>query len=67
MCLTSSQLFSGRKKMKSQDHLQKVESIKDSQTKYLVQQKDGSKEKATFKIRVNSFHRVKLDHSLYNP
>lgn len=71
MCLTSSQLFNGKKKMKSLEKLQnsRVEAVNESKDRLLVGEngKGKSKDKATFKIRVNSVHRVKLDHSLYDP
>lgn len=40
--------------------------LNNTEDNIIVDEK-GHKQKASFKIRVNSLHRVKMDHSLYDP
>lgn len=68
MCLTSSQLFGSRQKMKSLEKLQKSRTVALNNTEdNIIVDEKGQKQKASFKIRVNSLHRVKIDQSMYDP
>lgn len=60
MCLTSGQLFKSKVKKKAQSST-KIENLTKSKI-------DNTPEKkASFKIRINSFHRTKMDQSMYDP
>ena len=59
MCLTSGKLFMH----KSIEH-RSADKINDSA---VIEEKPKQKKEKQFKIRVNSFHRTKMDESLYDP
>ena len=59
MCLTSGQLFRDKTKKK----IRSIERVKS----YEKTPKKEEMKKSQFKIRINSFHRSKVDRSLYDP
>ncbi len=60
MCFTSGKLFMG----KISGQRKSAEKIQSHSPEEQLQQ---SRKEKQFKIRVNSFHRTKMDESLYNP
>jgi len=60
MCLTSGKLFMGKVSQEAKS-LEKIQELSHED------QPLKEKKEKQFKIRVNSFHRTKMDSSLYDP